>query len=721
MADKDKKKKYLLYSSNDGRPSSMKPCAFFASDEGCKNGDKCKFSHTLVSESVLAPAPVPVIPPPTNIIPPTIKKEKVEVVKKNDERASSKRKHVEETVPSTPATTTNNAGSSSKKVKIEASDEISILREQLRKQQEMFEQRLASLSKEQPQQPQQQPPQQKSSVKTAFSNPLLIQQQQPQQHPFQVLSPLTTTTLPQPKSQQKKAQADVNKTVNNSASLFFSSSSSSVGSFQSQVNSILPAATSFAPPGLPMPTVSSTQAPVEPEEYETSDDDEKFLFNAVNHALRNSQELTPIRPVTPTAVVAKPNASVKKEKRENQEKATTLSSDFIFAPPEQPAAKETAVGKKEKRENQEKAAFVAATLSSDSIFVPPEQAAAKEDAAGNTNSNGVKQSFDFNQVDLRSLDWDNLMHITFNHKRYARDYTFAKDPYWVQARPSGEWCQNRDMPAVIAIDCEMCECADPVTGSRDKNALVRVSVINGLDPSQVFIDTLVSPILPIVDARTGIHGITEEQILGAKVTLRQAQAALLNIITEDTIIIGHSVCNDLCALRLDHKRCIDTAFLCPVENNSRSSLMGLRLIIEKLMGLKLPDTHDSVQDARAALLVAAYVGSRGTPVNLSFRDRDREDTSTQLMVHRIPLGCTEEDLRAMLLAYTHVEPVKISTITHNVTLPTDPTGKAYVSYASQKHLDLAFDSLHGPVRNDNAQRPQKRIYLKKGGYICVRK
>ena len=39
------KKRYLLFSKDDGRSDSEKPCAFFASPAGCKNGNNCKFLH----------------------------------------------------------------------------------------------------------------------------------------------------------------------------------------------------------------------------------------------------------------------------------------------------------------------------------------------------------------------------------------------------------------------------------------------------------------------------------------------------------------------------------------------------------------------------------------------------------------------------------------------------------------------------------------------------
>ena len=112
-------------------------------------------------------------------------------------------------------------------------------------------------------------------------------------------------------------------------------------------------------------------------------------------------------------------------------------------------------------------------------------------------------------------------------------------------------CAGRVVPSVIAIDCEMCETADPVTGVKE-SALIRLSIINGMNPSEVLIDVLVVPANPITDMRSHIHGITEEHLKDQKFTLRQAQAFLYNLCSDRTIIVGHSVHNDLKALHFQH-------------------------------------------------------------------------------------------------------------------------------------------------------------------------
>lgn len=667
MADKDKKRKYLLFSSNDGRPSNLKPCAFFISPEGCKNGEKCKFSHSLnviqdaqaavaTQAAAAAPAPAPVQ------VPAGAAKTKSEPAKPS--KADNKRKHVEET-PEPVRQSEQNSGSSNKKVKIEQKSELELLKEQVRKQQEIFEQKLAALAT--------QPPAQ-SVVPQATG-------------PMQASQPTPSKPKPKTKATPTKVAAPV-------ATPSVASTMATSSSFHSQATFSFPI--SAPPPGLGSPPALSQQFPsklADVQHAEDSSDDEKFLFGAVNHVLQNPQQgPSPQRFVTPHAPKS----------------------------PARPALSSTARdgnGQESRREKNANGAAVfsdsASLLSTENPFLSPEQAAARDDSETPSGS-ADKLTFDISRADMAAVDWEKLVLTTASHKRYATDYVFDKGPLWVQARPAASLTSAA---SVIAIDCEMCECSDPVTGSRDKNCLIRLSVVNGLDPSQVFIDTLVATSLPIVDARTRIHGITEQQIQSAKYTLRHAQAALLNLITEDTIVVGHSVCNDLKALKLEHRRCVDTAYLCPMENESERMLMGLRAITEKITGLKLPETHDSVQDARAALLVAAYVSTHGAPTNLT----QPKDEAAQLMLHRIPLGCTEEHLQRMILAYTHILPVKISPITHTNSTAVESTGKSYVTFSSAKHAELAFDSLTGPVRNDKAQRPQKRVYLKKGGYIYVRK
>jgi hypothetical protein len=100
----------------------------------------------------------------------------------------------------------------------------------------------------------------------------------------------------------------------------------------------------------------------------------------------------------------------------------------------------------------------------------------------------------------------------------------------------------------------MCETEDPLTHTRDGNTLLRVSVVDGLDVTRVLLDALVQPVWPVTELRTNVHGITASMLSQAPpFTLRHAQAAVLNLCTSATILVGQSLCNDLSALKLSHR------------------------------------------------------------------------------------------------------------------------------------------------------------------------
>ncbi|KAF9347052.1 hypothetical protein BGX26_001438 [Mortierella sp. AD094] len=100
-----------------------------------------------------------------------------------------------------------------------------------------------------------------------------------------------------------------------------------------------------------------------------------------------------------------------------------------------------------------------------------------------------------------------------------------------------------DSPApkkMIAMDCEMCR---TTAGSE----LTRISLIN--EEGENIYDELVMPDNPIVDYLTQYSGMTAERLAGVKTRLADVQKKLQELVTYDTILVGHSLENDMKVLK----------------------------------------------------------------------------------------------------------------------------------------------------------------------------
>ena len=294
-------------------------------------------------------------------------------------------------------------------------------------------------------------------------------------------------------------------------------------------------------------------------------------------------------------------------------------------------------------------------------------------------------------------------------------------------------------PAAIAIDCEMCESRDPASGRVDTKALCRLSVVDADTPDgPVLLDTLVRPRWPVTDHRTWINGISASSLGGVEFTLEHAQAFMDALCSDQTVIVGHAVHNDLAALRMDHGCVVDTAMLYAhaVVEEGESGTPSLRNLAHGVLGgREMPEVHDSVNDARVALACAVHYVERGgkvDPVEKVYRRSDSrggrrevggaeasssaQQHTSVLLVHRLPVNTLPDHISEMFLAYTSIRPKNIPDIAF-----AGQQGKCNVEFASSEHAELAYATLVGDERADKTGKMQKRVGLKGGGYVCVRK
>jgi RNA exonuclease 1 len=186
---------------------------------------------------------------------------------------------------------------------------------------------------------------------------------------------------------------------------------------------------------------------------------------------------------------------------------------------------------------------------------------------------------------------------------------------------------------------------------------------------------------------------------------------------------------------------IDTSYLFEVENEPGKA-PSLRDIAQHVCNVSLAGnrTHDSVQDAKIAVQSVTQLSLQleklqQTPAVLAKALEcipiprmiaGLSQPAVQcLLVHRIPSAYTVDDIKSMFSTCAFVVPLEVQPISYGADEGPAPVGgnigKTTVAFSSEAHANLAFESLTGPNRPDKNNKAQKRVYLKNGGHICVRK
>eukprot|EP01125_Pyxidicula_operculata_P015033 TRINITY_DN5080_c0_g1_i2.p1 TRINITY_DN5080_c0_g1~~TRINITY_DN5080_c0_g1_i2.p1 ORF type:complete len:360 (-),score=84.28 TRINITY_DN5080_c0_g1_i2:23-1102(-) len=164
---------------------------------------------------------------------------------------------------------------------------------------------------------------------------------------------------------------------------------------------------------------------------------------------------------------------------------------------------------------------------------------------------------------------------------------------------------------LVALDCEMCK-------TNEGFELTRIAVVD--ENEKVLLDQYVKPKNPIIDYLTQYSGVTEAHLSNVTTTLEDIHTTLKNWISEDTILVGHSLENDLKALKIVHTKVIDTSVLFPAGEGSKNKLKFLSL---KFLNWPIQDgSHDPTQDAIAALKLAKLKHAKGPTYGIPKKNQE---------------------------------------------------------------------------------------------------
>ncbi|CAH8597002.1 unnamed protein product [Schistosoma margrebowiei] len=147
---------------------------------------------------------------------------------------------------------------------------------------------------------------------------------------------------------------------------------------------------------------------------------------------------------------------------------------------------------------------------------------------------------------------------------------------------------------MYAVDCEMVLTS---VGSE----LARVTMVD--EKATVMFDRLVKPPNPVKDYLTKFSGITREMLALIDTTLADIQRELAETLPGDAILVGHSIGNDLEAMKVFHPYLIDTSVIYNLKGN-RAAKTRLRFLSEHFLGRMIQTGkggHSSAEDAIATM------------------------------------------------------------------------------------------------------------------------
>uniref|UniRef100_A0A0G4HIT7 Exonuclease domain-containing protein n=1 Tax=Chromera velia CCMP2878 TaxID=1169474 RepID=A0A0G4HIT7_9ALVE len=242
----------------------------------------------------------------------------------------------------------------------------------------------------------------------------------------------------------------------------------------------------------------------------------------------------------------------------------------------------------------------------------------KETAGVRGQAMGVNR---FAALDLNSSGEETASPVGGQREREARE-DLSRASNGDELYPRWSSVQMTDL---VGIDCEMV-LTDAGEGEEEISEVARVSLVSGVAPHECLLDVLIQPKGRVTDYLTKFSGIDEHMLKGVTTTLDEVLTRMESegLVGERTVLVGHSLENDLMCMRLVHSRILDTSLMFPHKRPPlKYSLANLAVTwlppeeFTQLKGSRKDGKgHDPTDDARAAMRLAILKMKSGTSLGL---------------------------------------------------------------------------------------------------------
>ena len=240
----------------------------------------------------------------------------------------------------------------------------------------------------------------------------------------------------------------------------------------------------------------------------------------------------------------------------------------------------------------------------------------------------TKQSYLLNVEEMNENDYPlpKLLQAQYNTQDTS-DYIILAGEWVAEPLP------DNSCP-MFAVDCEM-------VLTNEGYELARVSVVN--DSLTCIYDKLVKPDNQVLDYKTKYSGVTEEILKNVTTSLSDVQRDLTALLPQRCILLGHSLENDLRALKMLHPFVIDTSCLFQPPRGAVAHWFKpkLQMLAKRFLGKEIQmgrSGHSPQEDAQTCMELVLKKLKLGDKMSLYKIDRS---ILTELANHGRPTAIVD--------------------------------------------------------------------------------